>query len=79
MRGVSSIENATLQSGLAEIAAPTAVIWGERDRVIPVTIGTRLKRTIPGATLDVIAGARHFTPEEAPQSIADSLTRLLGR
>jgi pimeloyl-ACP methyl ester carboxylesterase len=44
-----------------------------------VPLGQQLADAIPGATLDVIADARHFLPEEAPRQVADSLTALLER
>jgi pimeloyl-ACP methyl ester carboxylesterase len=38
-----------------------------------------LRDAIPDATLDIIPGARHFTPEEVPRRIGDALTSLLRR
>ena len=61
------------------IAAPTAIVWGQQDRAIPLSVAKRLQQAIPGATLDVIPGARHFTPEEAPRQVADAIERLLRR
>jgi pimeloyl-ACP methyl ester carboxylesterase len=42
-------------------------------------MGRRLQAAIPGATLDVIAGARHFTPEESPRQVAEAIAGLLSR
>jgi pimeloyl-ACP methyl ester carboxylesterase len=39
----------------------------------------RLQRQIPGATMEVIPGARHFVPEEDPQVVARVITALLNR
>ena len=41
------------------------------------SIGDALAGAIPGATLDVIARRRHFTPEEAPRQVADAIAELL--
>lgn len=79
IRALTSDETHSLGEQLAGIRAPVAVIWGQHDRVIPLWVGTRLQRAIPGATLDVIPGTRHFTPEEAPRQIADAIARLLAR
>jgi pimeloyl-ACP methyl ester carboxylesterase len=68
-----------LTGRLASISVPTSLIWGQQDRVVPVSVGRRLQAAIPGATLDVIAGARHFTPEESPRRIADVIAVLLER
>jgi pimeloyl-ACP methyl ester carboxylesterase len=42
-------------------------------------LGRRLADAIPGASFDVVAGARHFIPEEAPRQVADVLGALLAR
>jgi pimeloyl-ACP methyl ester carboxylesterase len=72
-------ETDALGSRLSELSVPTTVIWGAQDPFLPVSLGQRLADAIPGATLDVIADARHFLPEETPRQVADSLTALLGR
>jgi pimeloyl-ACP methyl ester carboxylesterase len=72
-------ETAALEPQLRQVGQPTAIVWGERDPFLPVGIGRRLRDTIPHSTLDVIPGARHFTPEEAPSRIGDVLAALLRR
>jgi pimeloyl-ACP methyl ester carboxylesterase len=42
-------------------------------------VGERLRDTIPGATLDLIADARHFSPEDAPARVAGAIGKLLAR
>ncbi len=68
-----------LAARLARIAQPTAIVWGEHDPWLSVSTGERLRRAIPGATLDVIADARHFTPEDAPARVASAVAELLLR
>jgi pimeloyl-ACP methyl ester carboxylesterase len=76
---LTSRETIKLGRQLGKIRAPTAIVWGEHDRVIPLAVGRRLQSTIAGATLDVIPDGRHFTPEELPRQIADAIGRLLER
>jgi pimeloyl-ACP methyl ester carboxylesterase len=64
---------------LREIIAPTAIVWGERDPFLPVTLAHRLHSVIPGSTLDVIPDARHFVPLENAHTVAASITGLLAR
>lgn len=64
---------------LATIGVPTAVIWGERDPFLPVTLGERIAATIPGATFDIIPDARHFINEDAPEQCVRLASVLLGR
>lgn len=72
-------ETAALATRLHEIAVPTGVVWGANDPFIPPSLGRRLADAIPNATLDVIPGARHFVPEDAPRQVADALTALFAR
>ena len=46
---------------LAE-ALPTLVVWGDRDRIIPVAHAHRTAESVPGARLEIIEGAGHFLP-----------------
>jgi 3-oxoadipate enol-lactonase len=68
-----------LRAGLATITCPTAVVVGEQDYATPVAMAQELERGIAGATLRVLAGARHLTPLERPDQIADELRKLIGR
>jgi pimeloyl-ACP methyl ester carboxylesterase len=72
-------DTARLAPQLKDVAQPTAIVWGERDPFLPLGVAHRLRDAIPHSTLDVIAGARHFTPEEAPSRIGDALRALLRR
>lgn len=54
------------------IAAPTLVIWGKRDPVIPVKVATRIAHTIPGAQLAVLDSG-HVPHTSDPQAFAAHL------
>jgi pimeloyl-ACP methyl ester carboxylesterase len=79
IRALTSEETADVGSQLAHVTVPTAIVCGEHDRIMPVDTARRLQAAIQGATLDVIPGVRHFTPEEAPRQVADAITALLAR
>lgn len=79
IRALDARETMALASRLGEIACPTSVLWGAQDPFLPVARGRRLADAIPGATLDVVPGARHFLPEDAPRQVADALATLLTR
>jgi len=64
---------------LGTLRMPTAIVHGARDPFVPVSLSRRLQAAIPGATLDVIADAFHFTPLDAPDRVAEVLGALLGR
>jgi pimeloyl-ACP methyl ester carboxylesterase len=79
VRALASGETAELARSLGTIRMPTAIMWGQHDRAIPVSVARQLQNAIHGATLDVIADARHFVPEEAPGRVADAIAGLLAR
>ena len=68
-----------LTARLAMLAIPTAIIWGARDPFQPVRRAERLHHALPGSTLDVIAEASHFVPEDAPERVIARLGELLQR
>jgi pimeloyl-ACP methyl ester carboxylesterase len=76
---LNAADTADLVPRLADVERPTAIVWGEDDPFLPADMARRLCDTIPGSTLDIIPGGRHFTPEEAPRRIGDVLTTLLRR
>lgn len=56
-------------SELGSIKAPTRIVWGERDFVIPLESGKLLQSWIPGSTLHVIPGAGHLPQQELPNEL----------
>jgi 3-oxoadipate enol-lactonase len=67
-------------SRLSQISAPTLVIHGESDRLVPAGNGKLIAETIPGAKLVILSNASHiFTtdqPEAAHRAIQDFLASL---
>lgn len=61
---------------LGTLRLPTLVQVGEEDFAAPVAMSQALHEAIAGSTLDVIPGARHLTPLEVPQRVADGLLEL---
>jgi len=63
---------------LAAIRAPTLVISGDADRLIDVSCSHHLARRIPGARLEILAGAGHDLPAERPVELAALLREFCG-
>ena len=55
------------------ITAPTLVIWGRHDPVIPLRVGRRAAATIPGAQL-VVLDTGHVPHTSDPQGFAAHVT-----
>lgn len=56
---------------------PVLVAWGTEDAWIPVDRAHRLADLIPGARLELIAGAGHLVQLDAPVALATALHRWL--
>jgi len=52
---------------------PTLILWGERDRLIPVRHGREAHERIPGSRLEVFPGAGHFSWRDEPRRFAEVL------
>jgi pimeloyl-ACP methyl ester carboxylesterase len=66
-----------LEARFRSIRAPTLVIWGAHDRLLPPAYGRRLAATIPGATYVEIAEAGHSPMWEAPTEFEQTLEAFL--
>ena len=67
-QAVSALNKLHLSYGL-----PTLLIWGERDRIIPVAHGYAAHDAVPGSRLEVLAGVGHFPHVESPTAVVDIL------
>lgn len=47
---------------------PLSLVWGERDRLVPVIAGERLAMAT-GAGFEVLPGVGHCVPEESPETV----------
>jgi pimeloyl-ACP methyl ester carboxylesterase len=63
---------------LKTIRAPTLVLWGGRDRLVPLELGQRFARDIPGARLVVFDGLGHVPQEEDPARTVAEVRLFLG-
>ncbi len=62
---------------LGRIAAPTLVVWGARDELLPASFGRRLAAAIPGARYLEIASAGHSPMWEAANEFEHALEAFL--
>jgi pimeloyl-ACP methyl ester carboxylesterase len=67
-----------LESRLKDISAPTTIIAGSADRIVPVHAARRLAGQIPGAELVLLPGAGHLLPQRHPQRLAEVILAARG-
>jgi len=56
---------------------PTLIVWGERDRIIPVTHAHDAHRAMPGSQLVLFEESGHFPHTEEPDRFVDVLVEFL--
>jgi pimeloyl-ACP methyl ester carboxylesterase len=61
------------------IRVPTLVVWGGKDRLIPVSEGERLARRIDGSRLVVLPDAGHLPQREQPGAFAGAVADFVSR
>ena len=66
-----------IEGRLHEVSVPVHIIWGEEDTWLDFDFAERLRRAIPGATLRYLAGAGHFSMEDAPAAVTLELRRFM--
>lgn len=62
-----------------KIRCHTLVLWAEHDKHFPVAHARRLQRSIPGAQLEILAGAGHWMVWQDASRVADASKRFLNR
>jgi pimeloyl-ACP methyl ester carboxylesterase len=66
-----------LRPDLNRITAPTLVVWGERDVLVPRRLAESWRDAIPNARLAVVPRAGHVPMYERPQLFVDALLEFL--
>lgn len=66
-----------LVARIATLHLPVLILWGERDRLIPLENGRHFNRDIAGSRLQVFEGLGHVPQEEDPQRTVRAVTDFL--
>ena len=67
-----------LSKRLHRVIAPTLIIWGEDDALIPVHYAHELGRLIPDSRVEVIPDCGHVVQVEKPDATAALVKEFLG-
>ena len=79
MRQMAAVQAFDSFDRLPQIKAPTLILHGDRDAIVPVGNANVLKDQIPGAELRVFAGAAHLFTFEFPEESAAATVEFLAR
>jgi pimeloyl-ACP methyl ester carboxylesterase len=53
---------------------PTLIVWGDRDRIIPVAHARAAHEAMPGSRLEIFPGAGHYPHRDDPERFAEVLS-----
>ena len=59
------------------VTAPTLLLWGKDDRLVPPVYADEFTRLIPGARLQTVEGAGHAPHLEQPEAVARTVREFL--
>jgi len=60
------------------IALPTLIVWCDHDRIVPLEVGLKLRRTLPNSTLKLVEGCGHMPQEEQPAATLGLIKDFIG-
>jgi pimeloyl-ACP methyl ester carboxylesterase len=74
-----------MPQGMGEIAEryksiklPTLILWCDHDRIVPLDVGLKLRRTMPNSSLKIVRSCGHMPQEEQPEQTLSLIRDFLG-
>ena len=65
------------RSDLAKVAAPTLILWGNKDAIITSTQAERIAAAMPNARARIFEGVGHIPQEEVPEQTTAAIKAFL--
>lgn len=82
LRGTTTLRGMRPAMGLGrlpeQVTTPTLVIWGDHDRLVPVSHARKVQELIPGSELTILENAGHSPQMEVPDAFNERVLRFLG-
>lgn len=75
--GLNIIRASSIRRDLKQLNISTLIVWGSRDRVVPLEHGAFMAKHIPGARLAIIRGAGHMPFYEKPRECSRLILSFL--
>jgi pimeloyl-ACP methyl ester carboxylesterase len=64
---------------LGAVRAPSLVVWGDDDKVVPQSAAKRYLEALPNARLEIVKACGHCVDMEQPEALARLVTTFVGR
>jgi pimeloyl-ACP methyl ester carboxylesterase len=68
----------TLPHLLGGVRAPALVVWGDNDKVVPLSAGRLYASSLPNAQLEIVPACGHCVDMEKPDALAKLVTSFAG-
>lgn len=75
--GLPEMESYLLDGKLQGFSTPTDLLWGESDKLIPVTYARRLESQLSASRLTTLPRCGHVPQQECPKAFSDALKKIL--
>ena len=69
--------DAALPAMLGKVRAPTLIVWGREDQIVPLECAYLFERALPDATVRVIEQCGHFAHLEQPTEVAHLISEFV--
>ncbi len=69
----------TLPHLLGSVKAPALIVWGDKDKIVPVSTAKRYVAALPTAKLEVIENCGHCVDLEQPERLAGLVSTFIAR
>ncbi len=67
----------TLPHLLGAVKAPALLVWGDQDKIVPISAAKRYVEALPKAKLEVVRNCGHCVDMEQPEALAKLVTTFL--
>ena len=67
----------TLPHLLGGVRTPTLVVWGDDDKIVPISAGQAYVKALRNATMTTVAACGHFAEMDQPAAVAKLTTDFL--
>lgn len=74
---VEPIDLDTLVAKYSGINAPSLLVWGQQDKIVPLTVGEKLHTLLPNSKLHIEPECGHLPHEEKPESVVPLIHNFL--
>ena len=69
----------TLPHLLGAVRTPSLIVWGDDDKVVPLSAGKAYARALPNAKLEIVKACGHCVDMEQPETLAKLVTNFVNQ